>query len=181
MNNEISLGDKTFVPYISSDKILARVKALAAAIKEDHHGDVPHFIIVLNGAYVFATDILRALDMEVTMSFVRLSSYSGLSSTGVVNTVIGLDDSFKGRPVIILEDIVDTGKTLHKFLPAVWEKKPSDVKIATFLSKPDALKYDVKADYVAFEIDNKFVVGYGLDYNELGRNLPELYILKGAD
>ncbi len=177
MVRETNIADKKFVLHISREQIAARIEELAGSICAQYKDKTPHFIVVLNGAAVFAVDLIKALEMQLTVSFVRLSSYHGLASSGHVKTIIGLDDSFVGRPVIIVEDIIDTGKTLYDFLPEVWDKNPSSVNIATFLTKPGALKYAVAADYTAFEIENKFVVGYGLDYNELGRNLPDLYML----
>ena len=133
---------------------------------------------ILNGSFIFAADLFRGLTIEAEISFIKLVSYKGTSSTGNVVTAIGMEEDLHGRHIIIVEDIIDTGKTLSSFLPEIHHRQPASVKIATFLSKPDALKYDVKADFNAFNIETKFVVGYGLDYDGLGRNLPDLYILK---
>jgi hypoxanthine phosphoribosyltransferase len=133
---------------------------------------------VLNGSFVFAADLFRQLTIEAEISFIKLASYKGTTSTGNVITAIGLDNNLDDRHIIIVEDIIDTGKTLYSFLPEMHSRHIASLKIATLLSKPDALQYDVKADYIAFEIENKFVLGYGLDYDGLGRNLPELYVLK---
>ena len=173
----IQVHDKTFVPFISRERIEARVAELAAQINADYAGKTPLVIGILNGSFVFAADLFRQLTIDAEISFIKLASYKGTSSTGNVVTAIGLEENLKGRHVIIVEDIIDTGKTLFSFLPEMAARQVASVKIATFLSKPDALKFDVKADYCAFEVENKFVLGYGLDYDGLGRNIPELYVL----
>lgn len=175
---ELKIHDKTFVPYIAKEQIAARIQALADDINRDYEGKRPLLMGILNGSFIFAADLFRALTIEAEISFIKLASYKGTSSTGNVITAIGLEEDLHGRHVILVEDIIDTGKTLSSFLPTVQHLQPASVKIATFLTKPSALKYNVKADYSAFEIENNFVVGYGLDYDGLGRNLPELYILK---
>jgi len=173
----VSIHDKTFGPFISRQEIDARVAALGAQISADYAGKRPLIIAILNGSFIFAADLFRALTIEAEISFIKLASYKGTSSTGHVVTAIGMEEKLNGRHVIILEDIIDTGKTLHSFLPEILHRGPESLKIATFLSKPDALTHEVRADYVGFEIPNNFVVGYGLDYDGLGRNLPELYTL----
>jgi hypoxanthine phosphoribosyltransferase len=176
--SEIKIHDKVFIPFISKQKIEEQVALVAARINTDYAGKQPLLIGVLNGSFIFAADLFRALTIEAEISFVKLSSYVGTSSTGQVINAIGLKESLTGRHVIIVEDIIDTGRTLHAFLPSIHEQGPASVKIATFLTKPEALQHNVTADYSAFEIQNQFVVGYGLDYSGLGRNLPDLYILK---
>lgn len=175
----IRVHDKTFSPYIPAHKIEQRVKELAAVISTDYEGIKPLMIGILNGSFIFAADLFRSLSIEAEISFIKLASYKGTSSTGNVVTTIGLEENLNGRHVIIVEDIIDTGKTLSTFLPVIRQRHPASVKVVTFLSKPGALKYPVTADYTAFEIEDQFVVGYGLDYNGLGRNLPGLYILTG--
>ncbi len=175
----VTVHDKTFEPYINRVQIDARVAELGAQISADYEGKRPLIIAILNGSFIFAADLFRALTVEAEISFIKLASYKGTSSTGHVVTAIGMEEKLSGRHVIILEDIVDTGKTLHSFLPEILQRGPASLKIATFLSKPEALQHEVKADYVGFEIPNNFVVGYGLDYDGLGRNLPELYTLVG--
>ena len=175
---EIVVHDKTFVPFISKEKIMARIEAIAAMINEEYAGKRPLMIGILNGSFIFAADLFRALTIDAEISFIKLASYRGTSSTGNVVTAIGLEEDLHGRHVIIVEDIIDTGKTMSAFLPEIRHRQPLSVKIATFLTKPSALKFDVRADYTAFEIEDKFVVGYGLDYDGFGRNFPDLYVLK---
>ena len=175
---DIHVIDKTFTPFITADKIDERISEMAATINADYAGKRPLVIGVLNGSFMFAADLFRKLTIEAEISFIKLASYKGTTSTGNVVTAIGMEENLNGRHVIIVEDIIDTGKTLHAFMPEIYNRQPASVKIATFLSKPSALKYDVKADYCAFEIENKFVLGYGMDYDGLGRNIPELYVLK---
>ena len=175
---EIKVHDKTFVPYLTAEVIARKVQDLALQISKDYEGKKPLFIAVLNGSFVFAADIFRHLTIDAEISFIKLASYKGTTSSGHVITAIGLEESLFERHVILLEDIVDTGKTLHDFLPQIERQSPASVKIATLLTKPTALKFPLETQYVGFEIPNKFVIGYGLDYDGLGRNIPELYQLK---
>ena len=175
---DVTVHDKVFTPFIVKERIQQRISELAAEINQEYAGKNPLMIGILNGSFIFAADLFRELAIEAEISFIKLASYKGTSSTGHVVTAIGMEEDLHGRHIIIVEDIIDTGTTLHSFLPEIHHRQPASVKIATFLTKPSALKYDVTAAYTAFEIDNKFVVGYGLDYNGLGRNLPDLYILK---
>ena len=168
---------RPFKPYIDEVQIRERVAELGRQIDKDYEGKNPLFIAILNGSFVFAADLFRHITIEAEISFIKLASYKGTSSTGNVITAIGMDENIHDRHVIILEDIIDTGKTLSSFLPEIEQRNPASLKIATFLSKPEALQYDVKADYVGFEVPNKFVLGYGLDYDGLGRNIPSLYEL----
>lgn len=177
----VSIHDRVFVPYISRDAIDARVAELGAEISRDYAGKRPLIIAILNGSFIFAADLFRALTIEAEISFIRLVSYKGISSTGHVVTAIGLEEALSGRHVIILEDIVDTGKTLHSFLPEIVQRGPASLKVATFLAKPETLTHNVNADYTGFRIPDHFVVGYGLDYDGLGRNLPELYVLSSRE
>jgi hypoxanthine phosphoribosyltransferase len=169
----IQVHDKFFKPFIDRE--------LGAQISADYAGKKPLFIGVLNGSFVFVADLFRSLTIEAEISFVKLASYKGTSSTGNVITAIGLEEGLHGRDLIIAEDIVDTGKTLHGFLAELQKHGPASVRIATFLTKPDALQHPVHADYVGFAIPNNCVLGYGLDYDGLGRNLPELYTLTSED
>ncbi|MCW3122715.1 MAG: hpt [Flavipsychrobacter sp.] len=176
---DIQVLDKTFVPFISKEEICQRVAAIAAQINIDYAGKRPLMLGILNGSFIFAADLFRGLTIDAEISFIKLASYKGTSSTGHVVTAIGMEEDLHGRHIIIVEDIIDTGKTIHSFLPELKHRQPASIRIATFLAKPEALQHDVKADYTAFEIENKFVVGYGLDYDGFGRNLPDLYVLKG--
>ncbi|MBL7719962.1 MAG: hypoxanthine phosphoribosyltransferase [Flavipsychrobacter sp.] len=173
----MQVHDKVFRPFIDAKTIQARVAELGKQIDKDYEGKRPLFIAILNGSFVFASDLFRHITIDAEISFIKLASYKGTSSTGNVITSIGMEEAVTGRHVVLLEDIIDTGKTLHAFLPEIVHRQPASLKIATFLSKPDALQYEVKADYVGFEVPNKFVLGYGLDYDGLGRNIPELYEL----
>lgn len=177
----ITVHDKTFVPYITAAVIEDKVKELAQAISNDYEGQKPLFIAVLNGSFLFAADLFRNLSIEAEISFIKLASYKGTTSSGHVITAIGLEESLFERHVILLEDIIDTGKTLHDFMPQLLRQNPASVKITALLTKPEALLHPVQADYIGFEIPNKFVVGYGLDYDGLGRNIPEIYQLQEAE
>ena len=174
---KVQCHDKCFIPYISRQEIQKRITELGKEIDSNYEGLSPLFIGILNGSFIFAADLFRATGINAEISFIKLASYKGTASTGNVVTAIGLDDNLYNRHIIILEDIIDTGRTLNAFLPEIMQRQPASLRIASFLTKPDALQYDIKADYVGFEIPNKFVIGYGLDYDGLGRNLPDLYIL----
>lgn len=173
----IRIHDKNFVPFITRETIDERVAEIGSAINIAYKDKHPLFLGILNGSFIFAADLFRRLSIEAEISFIKLASYKGTSTTGHVVTAIGLEENLAGRHIIIIEDIIDTGKTLSSFLPEILHRQPASVAIAAFLTKPEALKYEVKADYLAFEIEDKFVVGYGLDYDGLGRNLPDLYII----
>lgn len=178
MSTTIQVHDKSFIPYLTAEEIIAEVKKLAEKINSDYKDKRPLFISVLNGSFMFSADLFRFLTIEAEICFIKLASYKGTRSSGQVITAIGLDTDLTNRDIIILEDIIDTGKTLNQFLPQVFNQRPSSLKIAVFLHKPDAIVFPVTIDYLCFTIPNKFVVGYGLDYNGLGRNLSQLYQLK---
>lgn len=150
---------------------------MGTELSETYKDKNPIFLSVLNGAFMFAADLLRACPIACELNFVKLSSYEGTATTGQVQTVIGLDKNIEGRHIIILEDIIDTGTTMHHFLKTIARFKPASVRLVTLLFKPDALVHDLNIDSVGFEIPNKFVVGYGLDYNEQGRNIKSIYQL----
>ncbi len=173
----IKVFDKEFVPYISEEEILQKVRALSAQLDKDYEGKKPLFIAILNGAFMFASDVFKHLSIEAEICFIKLASYKGTKSSGHVITAIGLDTDVTGRDVVILEDIVDTGKTLNEFLPQLKNQNPRSLKVATLLHKPDATIYPVHIDYCCFTIPNRFVLGYGLDYDGFARNLRELYQL----
>jgi hypoxanthine phosphoribosyltransferase len=173
----INVHDKQFETYLSDEVIGQRIRELAAAINADYAGRRPLFIAILNGSFMFASDLFKHLNIEAELCFIKLASYKGMKSSGNVVTSIGLEDDLFDKEVIIVEDIVDTGKTLHNFLPKLQHQQPKSLKIATLLHKKEATAYPLTLDYVGFEIPDKFVVGYGLDYDGLGRNLKEIYQL----
>jgi len=174
----IKVHDKYFEPYLSEETIQHKVKELAELINKDYEGRRPLFIAILNGSFMFAADLFKHLSLDVEISFIKLASYKGTRSTGHVITSIGLDTDITGRDIIIVEDIIDTGKTLHNFLPQLINQQPASIKIAILLHKPSATVYPVDIQYCCFSIPDKFVVGYGLDYDGHGRNLKEIYQLK---
>jgi len=173
----IKVHDKSFDTYLSEEIILKRVKELAADLTKEYIGKRPLFIAILNGSFMFASDLFKHLNIEAELCFIKLASYKGMKSSGNVVTSIGLDDDLFDKEVVIVEDIVDTGKTLHNFLPKLLHQQPKSLKIVTLLHKSEATEYPLQLDYVGFDIPNKFVVGYGLDYDGLGRNLKEIYQL----
>lgn len=175
MSNTWFLKDKLFTKYLSAEEIQNAVRSLAARINQDMLDKKPVFIVVLNGAFIFAADLLKKVKIDCEIVFVRLSSYNGTQSTGSVMEVMGLDIPLKNRHVIIIEDIVDTGLTLHRFLDKVKAMEPADIRVAACLLKPEAFKMDFPIDYLCFSIPNEFVVGYGLDYDGLGRNSGDIY------
>ena len=171
----IKVHDKSFETYLSEETIQHRIKEMAADINRDYEGKRPLFIAILNGSFMFAADLFKHLTIPAELCFIKLASYKGMKSSGKVVTSIGLEEDIFGKEVIIVEDIVDTGKTLHRFLPKLFHQQPHSLKIATLLHKSEATEYPLKLDYIGFDIPNKFVVGYGLDYDGLGRNLKEIY------
>ena len=173
----IQVLDKKFKPYIKAQEIEEQIDKLAKQINEDYAGKTPLFIAILNGSFMFASDLFKELTIDAEICFIKLASYKGTKSTGNVITSIGLDMTLTGRHVVIIEDIVDTGKTLHEFLPQLESQQPASLKIAALLHKPEALVYPLKIDYIGFNVPNKFLLGFGLDYDGLGRNLKEIYQL----
>jgi hypoxanthine phosphoribosyltransferase len=173
----ITLHDKQFKTYISEKEIQEKVKGIAEAISRDYKDRKPLFIPILNGAFMFAADLFKYLEIPAELSFIKLASYKGMKSSGNIITAIGLDYDLYDRDVVIVEDIVDTGKTLNEFLPNLEHQHPASLKIAALLHKPEATQYPLSIAYTGFSIPNKFVVGYGLDYDGLGRNLKEIYQL----
>ena len=173
----IQVLDKKFQPYLKAEIIKEQVNKLASELNADYAGKKPLFIAILNGSFMFASDLFKELTIEAEICFIKLASYKGTKSTGNVITSIGLDENLKGRHIIIIEDIVDTGKTLHEFLPQLMNQQPASLKIAALLHKPEALIFPLAIDYLGFNVPNKFLLGYGLDYDGLGRNLKEIYQL----
>ena len=173
----IRVRDKDFKSYISAEDIRKKVAELAVMLNRDYQDKHPVFIAILNGSFIFAADLFRELNIDAEISFIKLASYKGTKSSGQVISSIGLDTELFGRHVVIIEDIVDTGKTLNVFLPQLQHQQPLSLKIVALLHKPEATVYPMKVDYTGFEIPDKFVVGYGLDYNGLGRNNAAIYQL----
>ncbi|MEN0045937.1 MAG: hypoxanthine phosphoribosyltransferase [Bacteroidota bacterium] len=173
---KIKIHDLWFKPFLSQEEIANRIIGMGRQIEKDYTNKRPIFICILNGSFMFTADLVRAANIECEIAFMKVSSYEGTSSTGVVKTIYGIDVPLENRNIIIVEDIVDTGRTMKKLLYDLTLLNPASISIATLLLKPYALEYfDLKLDYVGFEIENKFVVGYGLDYDELGRNWKEIY------
>ncbi len=175
---EINVLDKTFIPYISSTELSHEIKRMGKALTIDYAGKQPLFISILNGSFMFSADLFKELQIPAEICFIKLASYKGTRSSGHVITAIGLDTSVKDRHVVVLEDIVDTGKTLSAFLPELQNQQPASLSICTLLHKPEATVFPLELSYIGFSIPNRFVVGYGLDYDGFGRNLPEIYQLK---
>lgn len=173
----IQVGDKTFTSFISADKINAKIKEIATRINKDYQYKNPLFLGILNGSFMFASDLYKNITIPSTISFIKLASYKGTSSTGSVITAIGLEEDIFEKDIILIEDIVDTGKTLSEFIPTLLHQQPRSIKICTLLQKPDALQYPLEVDYVGFSIPNKFVIGYGLDYDGYGRNSDQIFQL----
>lgn len=178
MNDFITIKDKTFVKYINSNQIDASICQLAKRINEDYKNDDPVILVTLNGAIVFAVDLLKQLTIPCKLSCVKLSSYSGIQSTNTVKNLIGLNEDLTGKRVLIIEDIIDTGQTYQHLVEMLKVYDIKDFRIATLTYKPDAYKGTLPIHYCGFEIPNKFVVGRGLDYDGYGRNLIDIYQLK---
>src|SRR4051794_33128191 len=174
----IKVHDKYFVPFLSEAEIQHKIQELALQISKDYADKNPLFISILNGSFMFASDLFKYLTIDAEICFIKLASYKGTKSSGQVITAIGLDMDITHRHVVIIEDIMDTGKTLHYFLPQLINQQPASLKVAVLLHKPHATVYPVKIDYHCFSIPDKFVVGYGLDYNGLGRNINSIYQLQ---
>ncbi|OIQ21492.1 MAG: hypoxanthine phosphoribosyltransferase [Flavobacterium sp. MedPE-SWcel] len=174
----IQLHDKYFVPFINAAQIDAAIAKMAQDIEKDMGDETPVFIGVLNGAFMVVSDFMKQYKKDCEVSFIKLASYEGTTSTNEVKELIGLNQDLKGRTVVILEDIIDTGNTIVELKKTLETKELKALKIATLFFKPEAYTKDIKLDYIGFEIPNKFIVGYGLDYDGLGRNIPEIYQLQ---
>jgi len=177
----VRIKDRDFELSIPADAILKEVHKLSARINEDLQGQNPLFLCVLNGSFIFAADLLKKVNIDCGISFIKLASYQGTSSTGNVKTVLGLDEEIRDRTVVVIEDIVDTGNTIVALTEQLRLFNPKTIKIATLLFKPDTYDKDINIDYVALEVPNDFLVGYGLDYDGLGRNLESIYTVVEAD
>jgi hypoxanthine phosphoribosyltransferase len=173
----IQLHDKHFVPFISSEEIEFAITNMAKQMDDDFFDDVPVFVGVLNGSFMVLSDLMKQYRGMCEVSFVKMTSYEGTQSTNAVKQLIGINQNLEGRTVVIVEDIVDTGNTVEQLKAIFKEQKVKHLKIATLFLKPDVYKKDIKLDYVGIRIPNKFIVGYGLDYDGLGRNLKDIYQL----
>lgn len=171
----VKVLDKEFSLYIPQEEIESSIQTIADKINHDLDGKDPLFLVVLNGAFMFASELFKRLSIGCEISFVKLTSYSGTQTTNVVRELIGLDHSLEGRTVVIVEDIIDTGHTMRYTLEKLRKLNAADVRIATLFFKPNSFQYDYPIDYVAMDISNEFIVGYGLDYDQHGRNLPDIY------
>ena len=173
----IQVKDKSFSLFIPEDKILKEVKRIAAQINKDYEGQEPVFLAVLNGSFIFAADLLKEVNLPCEISFVKLASYQGVSTTGEIREVIGLNTDLTGRPVIIIEDIVDTGLTMAHMLEELKKQNPASIDICALLLKPGKMQVDLDIKYCCLQIPNDFIVGYGLDYDGYGRNSRDIYTL----
>lgn len=171
----VQVKDKKFSLYIPESRIKEQVSKIANLINNDLAGKHPLFLVVLNGAFVFAADLLRDVTIPCEVSFIRLASYEGTSSTGEVKQLIGLNEDIEGRTVVIVEDIIDSGLTMQELFLILAKKNPKEIRIASLFVKPNNLKVDLNIHYRCFDIENDFIVGYGLDYDQQGRNLPDIY------
>jgi hypoxanthine phosphoribosyltransferase len=178
MKQSIRLKDLEFEPFINQEQIASRIATMGAKMSSDFEGKNPLFIAVLIGSYVFAADLLKHFEGDCELIFIRVSSYEGTKSSGNVKTILGLNTDIKDRHVVILEDIIDSGNTMAHLMQQLQKSQPASIHLSTLLFKPDALKHPLQIDYIGFEIPEAFVVGYGMDYEELGRNLPHIYQLK---
>lgn len=172
---KVKIIDKEFELYIPKETIESNIQKVAEQINHDMDGKNPLFLVVLNGAFMFASELFKRLTIPCEISFVKLSSYTGTESTNVVRELIGLDHSLEDRHVVVVEDIIDTGHTMKYTLQKIRDLNATDVKLATMLFKPKSFQYDYPINYKAMEIENDFIVGYGLDYDQQGRNLPDIY------
>lgn len=174
---QVIIEDKTFGIYIQDHDIQQAIQTIANEMNVFYADKKPIFISVLNGAFMFTADLLKKIEVPCELSFIKLSSYSGTNSTGTVKEIVGLQEEIAGRDVIVIEDIIDTGITMQKIISQLDLKNPASIRIATLLLKPDSVKVPINPDFVCFSIPDKFVVGYGLDLNGIGRNLPDIYQL----
>lgn len=177
-SSSVQLGDLHFTPFITAERIAQRVKELGQQITKDYQGRRPLIITILNGSFIFSSDLVRAMEIDCEVQFMKVSSYEGTQSTGKLKSVFDTLPALEGQDVILIEDIVDQGHTIDYLIQTLTEKNPASIKIASLLLKPEAYKYTHPIDYLGFEIPNDFVVGYGLDYNQMGRNLPAIYTLQ---
>lgn len=173
----IHLHDKTFEPFISSEEIDFAIKNMAKQMDDDFFDDIPVFVAVLNGSFMVMSDLMKQYRGMCEVSFIKLASYDGTKSSNEIKQLIGINENLEGKTVVIVEDIIDTGNTIEELKAIFKDKKVKHLKIATLFFKPEAYKKDIKIDYIGIRIPNKFIVGYGLDFDGLGRNLPDVYQL----
>jgi hypoxanthine phosphoribosyltransferase len=174
---EISILDKTFREYLKESVIQKRITELAAQVNKDLAGREVVFLGILNGAFLFAADLFRQIDFQARISFIKLASYQGTTSQGLIKELIGWNEDIKNKTIVIIEDIVDTGNTLERIVDELVIRKAAEIRVASMLYKPGAYTKKIPLHYIGFEIPNDFVVGYGLDYDGFGRNLPSIYTL----
>ena len=173
----VKVKDKTFRTFIPEAEILQRIQAVADKLNEDMKDKNPLFLAVLNGSFMFAADLMRMITIPCEISFVKLASYQGTTSTGKIKEVIGINEDLKGRTVVIVEDIVDTGFTMKRMMEQLGTREPESLHICTLLVKPGKLQVPLDIEYAVMEIPNDFIVGYGLDYDQQGRNLRDIYTI----
>ena len=176
--NKVKLGDKNFRTFINSDELTQAIDSLAKKINIEYANKAPVFICVLNGSFMFAAELIKRFNYECSVTFIKLSSYDGVKSSGSIDNLIGLNENITEKDVIIVEDIVDSGLTVESISQDILKSNPRSLEIATLLFKPKAYKKKIRIKYPAIEVGNEFLVGFGLDYNGLGRNLKEIYIIE---
>lgn len=173
--SKISAHGKEFETFLTNDVIIKRIYDVCKILSEKYEGRTPVFLGIMNGAFMFASEVMKNMSIDCEISFVKLKSYQGDQSSGEVTQMLGLDCNLTGRDVIILEDIVDSGRTLHYFFPELQKQNPASISLFALLVKPDAIQFDVPIDYAGFAVPNHFLIGFGLDYDGLGRNLTDIY------
>ncbi|PWK28876.1 hypoxanthine phosphoribosyltransferase [Arcicella aurantiaca] len=177
MKPTIQVHDKHFEVFIEKSVIENRIAALASSINQDYEGKRPLFLAILNGSFMFAAELMKSISVSCEITFLRVSSYQATESSGKVHQILGLLENIEGRDIVVVEDIVDTGLTMIEIKQQLMAQNPASLSVVTLFQKPEALKQPLEVEYVGFEIENKFVLGYGLDYDGLGRNLSDLYVL----
>ena len=173
----VTVLDKEFSLSVTSKEIQANISRIASKLNNDLKGKDPIFIAILNGAFIFASDLYKQITVDSRITFIKYESYEGTQTTGTINELIGLSENVKGKTLVILEDIIDTGNTIEKLIAVLGKYEPEEIKIVTLIFKPESYKKEIAINYVGMEIPNDFIVGYGLDYNGYGRNLPDIYTL----